>query len=331
MDIDLRDGLLWEGENAFKSSGGNDSYRIHNPRAGGSYEITGKAAFILRGKDEEFRARLTTWLVDQHNSGTPEPLITVEVLKNVDLTPNLPVQERANRLLGFFSRNQSAIGDKLDLEISDLGANLYGNGFTECGAEYAAVTESLKAEEVQFLLDQLAASGFITVHGSSASRPWCVITMKGYEHLEQYVKLMAVSENAFVAMWFDPSMETAYREGLEKGVRLAGYRPVRIDGIEHNNKIDDAIVAEIKRSRFLIADFTQGESGARGGVYYEAGLAHGLNMPVIFTCRADSLEFVHFDTRQYNHIVWETPSELCEKLSTRISATIGDGPLMVGE
>jgi hypothetical protein len=49
-------------------------------------------------------------------------------------------------------------------------------------------------------------------------------------------------------------------------------------------------------------------------------------MPVIFTCRKDAIDKVHFDTRQYNHIVWETPEELRDRLAKRISATIGDGP-----
>ncbi len=104
------------------------------------------------------------------------------------------------------------------------------------------------------------------------------------------------------------------------------YKPFRIDQKEHNRKIDDEIVAEIRRSRLVVADFTQGDDGARGGVYYEAGFAHGLNIPVIFTCRKDVLNKIHFDTRQYNHIVWETPVELRQRLAARISAEIGDGP-----
>ena len=67
-------------------------------------------------------------------------------------------------------------------------------------------------------------------------------------------------------------------------------------------------------------------AGSRGGVYYEVGFAHGLNLPVIFTCRKGAIEKVHFDTRQYNHIVWETAEELRDKLAKRISATIGDSP-----
>ena len=121
-------------------------------------------------------------------------------------------------------------------------------------------------------------------------------------------------------------MEPVWREGMEPAIRDTGYEPLRIDLKEHTNKIDDEIIAQIRRSRFVVADFTHGEKGARGSVYYEAGFAHGLNIPVIFTCRKNMLGGIHFDTRQYPHIVWEKPEELREQLAKRISAVIGDGP-----
>jgi nucleoside 2-deoxyribosyltransferase len=68
----------------------------------------------------------------------------------------------------------------------------------------------------------------------------------------------------------------------------------------------------------MIADFTL----HRKGVYFEAGFAMARGIPVIFSCRSDELEQTHFDTRQYNHIVWETAKELNAKLSDRIRATV---------
>ena len=44
--------------------------------------------------------------------------------------------------------------------------------------------------------------------------------------------------------------------------------------------------------------------------------------PVIFTCRHDMLDKLHFDTRQYNHIVWTGPEDLNERLRLRIEARI---------
>ena len=44
----------------------------------------------------------------------------------------------------------------------------------------------------------------------------------------------------------------------------------------------------------------------------------------LFACvRHDDLANVHFDTRQYNHIVWQSEPELREKLENFILATIG--------
>ncbi|MEQ1879048.1 MAG: hypothetical protein ABL958_20580, partial [Bdellovibrionia bacterium] len=126
------------------------------------------------------------------------------------------------------------------------------------------------------------------------------------------------SRQAFVAMWFDSETKDAWENGIRPALEQTKYDPRRIDLKEHNNKIDDEIVAEIRKSGLVVADFT----GNRAGVYYEAGFAKGLGIPVIWTCKKDHLKNVHFDTRQYNHIDWETPEELKERLIHRIEAEI---------
>ena len=92
-------------------------------------------------------------------------------------------------------------------------------------------------------------------------------------------------------------------------------------------QIDSEILEEIRRSRFLVADMTHGKGGARGGVYFEAGYAMGLDIPVLFACRQDRFKEVHFDIRQYHHIVWSDPQELRTELIKRIEAVVGVGPI----
>jgi hypothetical protein len=76
---------------------------------------------------------------------------------------------------------------------------------------------------------------------------------------------------------------------LYKAIYDSGYDPRRVDQQHHHlNKVDDEIVAEIRRSRFLVADFTCEPGKVRGGVYFEAGFARGLNIPIIWTCRDTS-------------------------------------------
>ncbi len=169
-----------------------------------------------------------------------------------------------------------------------------------------AFYEYLKiAAELSYLkLDQLSFRYSIGAKG------WMRIT----ELLQNKVKF----DQAFVAMWFNPGMKEAFTLGIEPALKQTGYIPMKIDLKEHNEHVDDEIIAEIRKSGLLVADFT----GQRAGVYFEAGFALGLGIPVIWTSRSDEIASVHFDTRQYNHIVWETPEELRTKLINRIEATL---------
>ena len=65
-------------------------------------------------------------------------------------------------------------------------------------------------------------------------------------------------------------------------------------------------------------------SRQKHGVYFEAGYAQGLGIPVIFSCRKDEIDDkkVHFDTRQYNYIAWESIDNLKQRLIERIRAAI---------
>ena len=126
------------------------------------------------------------------------------------------------------------------------------------------------------------------------------------------------SRQVFVAMSFNSSLDEVWKEGFQKAIDLTGYKALRMDFKEHNEKICDSIIAEIRKSRFIVADFTD----HRGGVYYEAGFAKGLGMEVIWTCRETDLKNTHFDTRQYNHIPWNDEKDRFEKLKRRIEATI---------
>ena len=181
------------------------------------------------------------------------------------------------------------------------------------------------AAELRFLLfDYLWREMEFLSNQDRFEEPWIVrISPAGWEHLQKFG--ISNSNSGFVALWFDPTMDAPWQNGFLPAITEAGYSPVRIDKTEHNNKIDDEIIATIRGARFLVADFT----GSRGGVYFEAGFAAGLGKPVIWTVREDYLDQLHFDTRQYNHISWH-PNDLetfKASLRNRIEATLGRGTL----
>jgi hypothetical protein len=304
-----------------------DGCDVDSTRAAGRYFISRTAAQTLKSWDERKKVVLTAWLVEQRRLGVHCPEILSINLENLENRSAPFVLDRADALLRYIALKSEFLGDvvkffALDNSSSPVIAN-----------ELLAWTSSRKIEELITLAEYCESQKFIerrvqeragtsqnTIHQLMLRPP-------GYARLAVLDGINAGSKRAFVAMWFDESMNEAYRCGIQPAIQDAGYEAVRIDRIDHNNKIDDRIIAEIRRSRFVVADFTQGNQGARGGVYYEAGFAHGLNIPVIFTCRADIIDKVHFDTRQYNHIAWKSSEDLRERLSKRISATLGDGPL----
>ena len=302
----------------FRSKGSYDSQRdlkfiVDSPRVGGQYAVTMEAEFDLDGRslNEQVRAKLTTIILDQLEQGVRWPLVDSKLVKQAERIPPIPVDQRADRLLRFIKRHAATIASVVGIQEESYGAYAW--------------SESVEWDEVVYLLDYLKDMGWI--QGQRSGEGWFHggLTVSGYHRITEERNDL-ISSQAFIAMWFDDSMDEAFDNGVRLAVEDAGYGPLRIDRKPDIDKIDDEIIAEIRRSRFLVADFTHGEGGARGGVYFEAGFAHGLGIPVIYTCRSDMVDKLHFDTRQYAHIVWDTPEFLRGELKNRIIARLGEGP-----
>ena len=348
--LDLTKDPIW-GTPVFEGihiQGRSWTYSFDSPRCGGRYLIVWPATSQVKDCNDREKARLTSWLIEQRRLGDECPKVTPEVIGSVKHLRDMSATQRAdeilkylelktdigqffncndNNLISFFTEDKET-GNPLSMGSSTLnrrtGLLNYHN--------LIAYSESTNSEELVFLLRYLQQRNWIEI--DDPSRNICVadsfcLTVEGYARLAEIREIKTYSSKGFMAMWFDDSMNEAWEKGFEPAIKNAGYEPMRIDKKEHSNKIDDEIITEIRRARFVVADFTyDGRKGVRGGVYYEAGFAHGLGIPVIFTCRERSLKKIHFDVRQYNCIVWknEKLEELQKGLTTRITAIIGDGP-----
>ncbi len=122
-------------------------------------------------------------------------------------------------------------------------------------------------------------------------------------------------------MSFSKDQAPVWSEVIEPAIVDAGYRPIRVDKYEHSQRIDDEIIAQIRRCRFLVADFTE----QKKGVYFEAGFSLGLGRNVIWMCKGSDKDNLHFDTRQYNHILYDDFAKARKALTDRIVAQEGQG------
>lgn len=273
----------------------------------GRYTISGTAEAIAERKDKS--AELSGWLRERNLLGIEIPMLTSSFLEEVIKTlPSYSPLEKQNKLLKAIELLTDYPGREVILILKhEVSLAWAGN-----------------EKEFEYYIKSLMDRGLIEISGEghrtlSDSLYPMVITAGGWEHLETDESNMDSKTQAFIAMSFDKALLPVYENAIAPAIESTGYRPYRVDSKPHLERIDAKIIAEIKNSRFIVADVTQ----QKAGVYYEAGFAHGLGIPVIWCVRHDDLDNVHFDTRQYNHILWETEDELKEKLRDVILATIG--------
>ena len=297
--------------------------RYNSHRAGGTFEVTIPGNEWVSNLTNAQCAVLTSWIL-QGNVAGEIPSIDSRLLQIVQRR-RMSAAQRADRLLEYLASHEPHLGAEVVI-TGDPDFDFDGNVRSLQAAAWAECTND---EELIFLLSELEKLGYVHIV-QYANLSWRVnLTLEGHARVAELSHSGMGSAQAFVAMWFDKSMSAAYFDGIEPSIADSGFQALRIDRKETIGKIDDEIIAEIRRSRFIVADFTSELDKPRGGVYFEAGFAMGLNIPVIWSCRSDCIASVHFDTRQFSHIVWDTPGDLREKLTYCIGSVIGWGPLTV--
>jgi nucleoside 2-deoxyribosyltransferase len=269
----------------------------------GPYFITATAEAIAKNNSNS--SRLSAWIREYKENNLNPPQITSDILENI--LKNLPVRTPLEKqLILLRAIEQRTMYPGAEVSLSQT-------------YDYPLAWAS-NSNELSYLLNALKERGFIILGKTTVGTSWTtVILTAGWEYLDRNASKPAFTNQAFVAMSFDNALDPVWENGIRPAVQKAGYKPHRIDKEPHTERIDAKIITDIKDSLFVIADVTE----QKQGVYFEAGFAIGLNKPVIWCVNKKHLKKVHFDNRQFNHIVWETPEELQEKLYNVICAVIG--------
>lgn len=291
--------------NVPKGIGSMDGYE-YDCQECGKFSITRSGYYDLRNTvlSERQQANIAGWIFEYN----PNIISSVDIQKLKDLiAPRF--HERAIKLLTYIEKNTNHIGEHIGRE------NCWR--LVVWGINNKELLEICEYLENNLFVDKLSKMG------REGPDERYKILPNGWAYLEELRKTGVNNEQCFVAMWFDATMNSVYENCISKGIEDAGYRPHRVDKREHNEKIDDEIIAQIKQSKFLIADFTD----HRPGVYFEAGFAKGLGLEVIWACKKGYMKDLHFDIRQYNCIEWEDGKfvEFRKRIKDRIEAVLGRG------
>lgn len=258
--------------------------------------------------------------------GEPPPLITVALVRRMleDGLPD-PAEQVSNLVLwlGESTRNGQWMDVKPEADIARIGSH--------------------DGEALRWVMTHLSDEGVMRVQGAGRAVDMtirgerthrfevfgCMLTMRGWDRYAQLKRSAADSHLAFMAMEFDdPVLDHMYLNVFKPAVKQTGFELRRVDEKPKAGSIDNRLRVEIRRSRFLVADLTNDNSGA----YWEAGYAEGLGRHVFFTCLDAEEQRAHFDARQQYIVFWrpEESGTAAQRLKDTIRATIPDAKLEDG-
>jgi len=269
----------------------------------GRYESSDFEDLYYKTLSVEEKAMISAYTRELFEYDAPKPKLHTlsenQIENIIERYKRKTVIEKLNNLILYAGRKSHYFGEPIRFD----GENDY------------PITYSINKQEFDNIRNQAMDAKYFVLPTSGGNAK---LTWEGWKKLEQLKEVGVLSKKCFVAMSCSEDLSDIYEQGIKVAIEEAGYEPVFIEKEEHNEKICDRIIAEIRACKFLIVDVT----GQRQNVYYEAGFAQGLGRDVIWACSDDEKDDVHFDTRQYNHIFWEDAGDLKEKLKNRIKATI---------
>lgn len=238
--------------------------------------------------------------------------------KNVIITNNFLDQ------LGMGELRERTVEEKIELAVRWFAdkSTEFGQKIPSNPASDYPVAWCRRPEEWQGLLGALTNELKFVIFDHPCYR----LSMEGWRWLSN--KPGEPSSDAFIAMNFN-SRFLPVRDAIQLAIKSAGYNPIIINQDFFHGGIMDRVLARIRQSKFIVADYT----GNRGGVYYEAGFASGLGKPVISTCDLVQLDSpnkddrLHFDVAHLKMITWQADklTDFADNLKEHILAIFGQG------
>jgi nucleoside 2-deoxyribosyltransferase len=305
-----------------KASKYGDFESINCP-ACGKYKIDGSSFSILHHNQytTEQRAILSHY-VRQQNAAGEEPFFLDNLIKQILRDFSLPkLGEQTDNLILYLGKNTTA-GKISQFYVPALTAS--------AGA--------LDKTNTAFICEYLFKQNYVihdykelVIRDDSISLG---LTMKGWERFYELEKGMVDRRIAFMAMPFnDDRLDRVYKEWFKPACKAVGFELRRVDEKPEAGIINNKMLVDIRKSRFVIAELTD----ENRGVYWEAGFAEGLGRPVIYTCDKkyeekikETGKAIHFDINHHQIVFWTDDDLLdaAKRLVITIQATIPEATLV---
>jgi len=206
-----------------------DGEEVKCPRCG-HFKIRRNLLVLFNQGQDSRETTLRKYLPAYTRQALEPPLLNQdnwELFAQLHSTTRVP--DKADKLLRLCGKRTNVAGEPFKLNI-DL--------------DYPLV-DAAASSEMNYLFRYLIVSGYIEGDAKVVeTTPVAWLTVKGWQKLE--IPLGGVAGRCFVAMWFDKSLDEAYK-GIEAAIITDCDlpRPIRMDLEEDNDKICDKILGSV--------------------------------------------------------------------------------------
>ena len=302
----------------------SDSKLFDCPKCGKFYISGSMESYILEKEDKSNYYKISSWIREQNDEFNNTPILDNfdDILEIRDKT----IQEKFDLMMLFLKKCPEKI-ELRDVEsywitMSHLGVQVDENVVNYSNKILVKSWIKDYKELLKFALKAIEDNLLIGETDSEIDYfMFDNLTFDGLQYLESLEQPNKSSKNIFVAFNFtDETVSKAFNTYVKEAIEALGfnYTIVTQDTTTHDKAISDEIIAKLKSSRIVIADFTN----HRNSVYFEAGFAMGMKIPIIWTCQESHENDLSFDTRQYPHLVWTDGEDLKKQISDRIQVII---------
>lgn len=266
-----------------------------------------QGSFLLEDKYKKYKDKIYILSGVTRNAferGNPIEITHKNIAYHIDSAP-VPAtpRELLNRVLVYLAERAGEFGSEVQIVLYNDYPLFYAKSY----------------EDLKYVISSEDSPQYLR-HKDKKYR----LTPEGWERAHLLLKTNLYLKRAFIAMWFDKDMKEAYCKAIKPAVKKTGYEAYRVDDdLSNTDMIVNKILAEIRRSRFIIIDLT----GIRRSVIFEAGFALGLNIPVIWTCSQEykvkmkeKNRTFPFDISHFPILFWKTHEELETLLIDKIRA-----------
>ncbi|WP_263833851.1 nucleoside 2-deoxyribosyltransferase [Sulfurospirillum oryzae] len=266
-----------------------------------SYEVSGSLFHSLKYFD--FPHTASSWIREENSQGSIPTFMSDEIEK-LRTMPDLKISQKYERFIKYICAHD-------------------GEHYSNASQRLMVICWCKDNLELDTLFRKAEANKHLFIERDKDGQYFPPLSTYDAREFVENLGYKTNSNKIFMAFHFTSEMNKQFEATVKRAVLDASngkLEAVRVSSstTEHDTKIDDELISMIKASKAVIADFT----GQRNAVYYEAGYAMGMGIPVIWTCRASDVGKLSFDTRQYPHIVWENEEDLYTQVSNRIKAKI---------